>query len=248
MTKDKSTNDAAGRGQNIPKGALRVVVDSLPPSPAPTEEEKAEKEFDKRLKIGKTILEIFAFIGLIAYVCETHRANELTRIAQRPWMAVYLTDQLHWQVGQPILINFKLTNVGKTPARAVTGKFSILAFKQGEAAHFDFRQGEGASGGDYSGFIPPGDKVDSQTYLFRKNPMNMAENLSTELSGQVSTGKSYIIVRGEVSYIDADGRKHWLHYCNYPFTFPAGVSLDEGIFLTSQARSCLEYNDADTNP
>src|SRR5580693_6370606 len=43
-----TTDEHANRGKCAPKSLIRVVVESLPPTPAPHEEEKAEKKRDRR--------------------------------------------------------------------------------------------------------------------------------------------------------------------------------------------------------
>jgi hypothetical protein len=112
---------------------VRVIVESLPPSPPPSDEEKAEKVREKRFKWGKVILELLALLGLFLYVRETSRTNDLTQQAledershfdqmQRPWVGPSEPIVISKLVNAPhrmLEITARVKNFGISPASNV---------------------------------------------------------------------------------------------------------------------------------
>jgi hypothetical protein len=95
MTPKNDSDNARNRGDNVSDSPIRVTVESLPPAPAESEEDKAEKKFDRRLKRWKVILEILAFLALVTYVWETRRSNNLT------------AEALRFQAGANVRVNYQ---------------------------------------------------------------------------------------------------------------------------------------------
>jgi len=119
-------DEASGRSENRPSGPVKVVIESLPSPPSPSEEEKAEKKQDKRFKWGKAILEVLAFLGLVVYVRETRRTNNLTQAAIQDARDNFIKDQqpIIWVtpknptfgVNQKLQWNIEFSNYGRSPA------------------------------------------------------------------------------------------------------------------------------------
>jgi hypothetical protein len=120
----------SNRGKNTPDSPVRVIVESLPPSPPASDEQKADEKRKKRFKWGKLLLEILALGGLLAYVHETFRTNNLTHQAlkdermhfsqsQRPWVGMVGDVNLLEASGKElfkIVVGYKLKNFGPAPA------------------------------------------------------------------------------------------------------------------------------------
>jgi hypothetical protein len=125
---------AANRSKNVPRPPLRVVVESLPPTPPPTDEQKAEKKRQRGLEWGKVVLEVLALLGLWAYVCETRRTNNLTQQAldiQRPWVGmvgdVTFEEPKELDKNWPhFIMSYRLKNFGTAPAMNVVTPFGPI--------------------------------------------------------------------------------------------------------------------------
>jgi hypothetical protein len=139
---NKPDNDR-NRSQNVSGEPIRVIVDSLPPKPSPTEEESAEKRKKKRWKIAKAFLEVLALIGLWVYVCETTRTNNLTQQAlidgerhfnqsQRPWVGLEDNNII---VAQPSFFWGVPPRTVEFPSITITASYSLKNFGNGPALH-----------------------------------------------------------------------------------------------------------------
>jgi hypothetical protein len=144
-----STTNAAGSGQNVSPPPIRVIVESLPPTPAPSEEEKARKRRKKICEGLKSGLEVVAVLVALGLLCVTRRyveyakqqrdemieqnrialehnlATELQfRKQRRPYVAI---PQIETQPLTNKRLKADATNYGETPARSV---YASGVFKQ----------------------------------------------------------------------------------------------------------------------
>src|ERR1035438_1936457 len=60
--------EAGNAGQSVPSPPTRVIVESLPPSPAPSEEQKAKEDWKDRREWFMVAIELLASCGLAGII------------------------------------------------------------------------------------------------------------------------------------------------------------------------------------
>jgi hypothetical protein len=186
--KTKAT-DTRHSSQSVSQRSIRVVIESLPPTPSPSEEQKSEKKRENRFKWGKAILEILAFLTLVAYTYETKRTNDLTQRAldtskeqfreqQRPYVwLISGNDNVTVKTngyGKPVTLTMKYQNYGPSPAiiTRTTADAEIRTTKGFAAGKLHRRDG-GSGWNDIKSVLPPGKfdyvNVDTTEVLTKDN-------------------------------------------------------------------------------
>ena len=179
------------------------------------------------------MVDLRCYCRLCSYRVYQWRAQiNALKIDERAWVVVSLRGSIQWQEGLPVSVGYRISNVGKTPAREIKGKFAISVFQQGEHARFNFTEKEPKSG-FFSGLIAPKDGSDSTTFLFDPTSY-FVQPLTPQLREQVASGKSFVIVRGTVEYTDIFRVRHWTHFCSYPFDYPQGLNREESLFFVAE--------------
>jgi hypothetical protein len=145
VTPERKPDETRGRSENVPSGPVKVHVESLPPAPPPSEEQKAEQKTEKRLKYLLAAIQILAFLGLVVYVCETRRTNNLTGQAlsdarkhfnqsQRPWVGLYdpmILSAITENPRRMIVITARVKNFGNSPASNMIPAVDFMLGKRG---------------------------------------------------------------------------------------------------------------------
>jgi hypothetical protein len=219
--------DAENLSDSMANGPVRVVIESTPPEPPPTEEEKSEKRKENRFRWGKAILEILAFLGLLAYVVETRRTNNLTEQAMknameadRPWMGASVGVQ-NFESGKSPVYSVSFQNTGRRPAKVTL-----------TAVHSRF----------YDTFPTEPeynwDTTPSMSIIVPGQPVVSAWNGLLDDPEKANFGSSTFYIYGKIEYIDLrTGSLGWTHVCwRY---IPKMRGVINGGFL-----NCTEYNDA----
>jgi hypothetical protein len=244
--------------QNLAAPPVRAInIDSAPPTPPPSEEQKAkdyrtEKREQNRFVV-ECIVAFFVTVYTVVSIClwiATKRANEISRQGvadadrnfkrdERAWMAFeFVGGNVTFTIDKPFLIPTKTLNSGKTPAKNVRGNVVVGVFKKGEPLDFDYTPGHrNANYRIEAGTIFPNGFIDESFQGMRTGKNGMAEAilLHKPLWEEIRTGQSFIIVHGKITYQDVFGTEHWTTYCRY-VTNPSFIS-DE----------CTRFNDTDDN-
>jgi hypothetical protein len=214
---EHNPNDARNRSENIPGGPVRVIVESLPPTPPPTEEQKAEKKRNNLFKWGMAILEILAFFALAAYVSETRRTNNLTEQAlnnskeqfrqdQRPyvWLAnptskdnPTITMEIYKPKNQ-IAATMFFTNFGKSPA------IPIRHYHGMALGNDKMTEGPPKQWVESKGVLPNG-KVDFFSVV--------SNQLTDEQISQYMSVSGAIMIYATWQYADYSGHKYETQIC-----------------------------------
>jgi hypothetical protein len=123
VPRQHNPEDATDRGKNDPESSISVRIDSFPPKPPPSKKEESEKSEQKWLQRVLAMIQVLALLGLIVYVCETRRTNDLTQQVlseNRPWVGVKgdvalssltISDDIF-----RLVASYDLKNFGNTPA------------------------------------------------------------------------------------------------------------------------------------
>jgi hypothetical protein len=203
--------DAHNQTQDSSAPPVRVTVDSLPP---PSEEEKTERKRASRFKWGKAILEVLAFLAVVAYVCETKRTNDLTERAltaahnnfvkdQRPWVWIETPEPFHFKVGEAPSLNIQVVDYGKTPAIVRLIVFLQLANTlDAETIRAVQQHGLGQTI-----IIAPGQKHLTFTTAYSSTPLVKHDY------DLIASGQAHLIAGGRVAYTDLTGQKYESWFC-----------------------------------
>lgn len=251
-----NTNETTDVRINPGSGAIRVVIDSIPPPIPPSNEKKTEHNRKKRRKTIKFYAELlvgfFVILYTIVSIClwrSAQHANEISntsvenadrnfRIDERAWVGFGIGGTVTFNLNQSFLIPTRTSNTGKTPAKNVHGNVVVGVFKKGEPLNFDYNAGHGnANWGIESGTIFPNGSVDESFQGLHTGANGKAEAilLKKPLYEAIRTGQSFIIVHGEITYNDIFGTVHWTTFCRYA-TNPSLIS-----------KQCIEHNETDNN-
>jgi hypothetical protein len=195
-----------------PSPPVRVTVESLPP---PSEKEKIEKKREKFFKWAKTLLEVLAFLALVAYVCETKRTNDLTERAitdahnnfiedQRPWIWFETPDPFHFKAGDRPTLNFQLVDYGKTPAIVRSMVFLQTANTLDAKTIREIQQRE-PEPNDI--IIAPGQKHPTLTTAYSTTPLIKHDY------DLIASGRAHLVAGGRITYKDFNGRQYETWFC-----------------------------------
>jgi hypothetical protein len=233
---------------------VRVIVDSFPPSPPLSEEEKAKKHRQERREKVKFVAELIIGFFVVVYTIASialwftaRHANEIAnqsvvnadinfRRDERAWMAFkFMEGSLTFTLDKSFLVPTELVNVGKTPAKNVHGSIVVGVFKRGEPLDFAYSPGH-ASYKVMAGTIFPNGKI-AESFEAIKHGQDRAEAIvfTRPLKDELFSGQSFIVVHGRIEYGDIFGTTHWTTYCRFVL-HPELISEE-----------CTRYNDTDNN-
>jgi hypothetical protein len=218
-TPQETEPDSDGnRSQNVPANPVRVIVESFPPKPVPTDKEKTENNVKKRWKIAKGILEVLTLIGLWVYVLETKKTNHLTKEALSDARHNFTQDQepVIWITPNPASFglnkalnwNFNYTNYGRSPAlnmhlcaHPLFGT-SAYAVSQANPPSMDYCKGSRESTSvvpsGYPGFVT----------MHTDRPLTQPDISAIEQDGG-------LVAVGVFEYQDASGDSYVSTFCSY---------------------------------
>lgn len=228
VTPEHQPEKTSARSENVANGPLRVHIESLPPRPAPTEEQKAQKTTDDRLRWFLAGIQILTFLGLVAYVCETRRTNNLTEKlvnnsveAERPWMGAGIVVK-DFESGKTPTYAIAFQNSGQRPARVnLTATHSRFYNSFPDEPEFNWDTTPSKS------LVVPGQPAVSTWKGLSNDPVRANSMLD-----------STFYIYGKIEYADIlTGKLYWTHLCwRY---LPKMRDISNGGFL-----NCTEYNDA----
>lgn len=158
----------------------------------------------------------------------------LFRTDERAWMGFsFMGGNLGLTIGQSFLVPTELLNSGKTPARQIMGDIVVRVIAKGETLDFDYTPGHGNTAYQINAgtIFPNGTIKESFEGLVhgRKEALILTKPILDDIIGL----RAFIVVYGDITYIDIFGASHWTHYCRY-VTAPALIS-----------EQCTKYNDTD---
>jgi len=193
-----------------------------------------------------------------AAVSSAEAARKQIVIDQRAWLKFSNDPKTPFMKGQPIGIHVQITNIGKTPAEHLWWAIYTDIVPMGTepdlpASHIvpedkaykldrsDVRKVDIPHQQFERSLLYPTDHDDgtatrlkrvfeSGTYRIRPEPF-----VSPEWE-QFAQGKSYIVVFGEVWYLDVFGLTHWTSFC-----------ISKSISGGNTSRKCADYGKVDNN-
>lgn len=160
---------------------------------------------EKYFKWGKAVLEILAFLALVAYVYETRRTNDLTEISQRPWVWVRMPDKFNLKVDEQITLDIQFVNYGKIPAISKTNVFLYHSqFPDTQTV----RNGQQSPPPPFSVIVAPGEvtKPLFTTAISR-------DKLSKKDYDTILAGGATVIAAGRIVYTDLQGNQYESAFC-----------------------------------
>ena len=260
-----NTNEQTEVRINPGSGAIRVVVDSVPPSPAPTDEEKAQKNKEKRRATIKfyaeLVIGLFVVVYTVVTVClwrSTQHANSLAEQALNDARLHFRQDERAWIGIEPLKPRVKAPANDKFTA-LYTYDLSLKNSGKTVARCVEVRLPRGAIGGS----LEFGDHEDwvanwQDKFLFgkfkgtengppiiRSAPKIIAPGEVTpiplDIYGQVPkvypNGQEYVnSFVGRIDYIDEFDVRHWIKFCMF-------IAQRDGSLWY-----CKYGNDEDRNP
>lgn len=249
-----NTNEVTDVRINPSSRPIRVVIDSVPLSPAPTHEERTQRDVETRRKAIKFWAELvvgfFVVVYTIVSICLWRAAQHANEIAsqgvtnadknfrrdERSWMAFkFVEGSITFTLQKPFLVPTQLINTGKTPAKNVHGNIVVGVFKKGEPLDFTYTAGHAHYGLEAGTIFPNGSIVESFEAI--KHGQDRVEPIifSVPLKDELFNGQSFLVVHGWIEYSDIFGTKHWTTYCRYVL-HPDLISPE-----------CTRYNDSDND-
>jgi len=170
---------------------------------------------------------------------------------QRPWVALTFNWPLvkgsNGEIGklvrvtenQPLVVPIRVINTGKTAARNIVAKIFVEVVKANDNPALDSSK---ASAWNFSaGIFSPNAPADSVAY--RQQPKKIGleamSNLTPAENQELSSGRAYLAMHGEIIYKDIFDIPHWTKFCSWVPLSP--------IEHTYNAKKCSDYNDVDNN-
>jgi len=210
--------------------------------PTGTEEQETERKknpffnwlveflykFWKKLHDPRFVIEVLALIGLVFYVCETKRTNNLTQQAltnarknfakdQRPYVWPARIEAAPLKLKEKVSANIYFINYGKTPAIKEHSTGKILVFynktivEQIDNFFETFDETKVAGGSEI--IVPPGIPTDpKQSQSFATTYSDVIPTTQAAMDLVTKTDGSFAVV-GVVTYFDSDGTHYRSDYC-----------------------------------
>lgn len=156
----------------------------------------------------------------------------------RAWVVVRQNGPIQAVANKALALPIRATNIGKTPAKKVTGRYYLEVVKNGEAPDFDYTKKRPLDK-MYSGDLSPNDNADIVAMRYKDKPGSKIDTLVYPLDEleyrAIMDGSYYIAVYGIITYDDVFHIHHWKTFCFwFPFT-----SLD---YSTG---ACVAHNASD---
>jgi hypothetical protein len=161
-----------------------------------------------------------------------------SELDSRAWVTAGKNGQLQAVATKALALPIRATNIGKTPAKNVVGRYYLEVVKNGEAPDFDYmikRPLDRLIAGDLS----PNENADTIAMRYRAKPGSDTDTLLYPLDDleykAIMDGSYYVAVHGIVNYDDVFHIHHWQTFCIW---FPL-TSLD---YSTG---ACVAHNTSD---
>jgi hypothetical protein len=159
-----------------------------------------------------------------------------SQIDQRAWIVARQNGTIQALPDEALALPIRASNVGKTPARNIVGRYYVDVIKNGEAPNFDYNERRPLHK-MYSGDLFPNDNVDTFAQRYVAKPESQTDTLVWALSDteyrQLMRGTSYVAVHGILTYEDVFRVRHWKTFCMwFPF---ASVDYSTGACVAHNA-------------
>lgn len=174
---------------------------------------------------------------------QTETTLRVMRVDQRPWIYIPNQNETFPDITDkaPLVYDVKVSNVGKTVAREVASIFVLAIVRKGKEPNYRFDDPDYPAVHSRLGAVFPSDPVRPvQAALVKISDGHPIKRWPTHEEWiDIAIGNAYIVVYGQVNYIDGFGRSHWTRHC-------------AGIVPISQpphapSKTCVDYNDTDHN-
>lgn len=162
---------------------------------------------------------------------------ESFRIDERAWIGFSFSEgNITFTQGKSFSVPTELINTGKTPARRIAGHVIVRVVTKGEPLDFDYTPGRVNTA--YlinAGTIFPGGAGIKESFEALAHGRKEALILTKPIMDDILAARSFVVVYGDITYVDIFGIDHWTYYCRY-VTAPSLIS-----------EQCIKYNDTDNN-
>lgn len=181
---------------------------------------------------------VIAVVAILQWFILTGQLKEM-RNDRRAFIS---PDLIPFQIeeGKPTLIPVVIENIGKTPARNVTGYVRPMELAQGEDPSFDYTHTKHTFG---IGAIFPGRRFEIPFRLIQKqfagSEQAFTMPLTHETYERIVSGQSFIVIHGKITYDDVYGVTHWVTFC--------AMGRPDNYLKYSGAKQCAEYTNIDKN-
>lgn len=210
-----------------------------------------ERKEDRGSEGKKLLLELGTFVAVAVYASvawwqgcllkqSIQNAQENFIKDQRAWISVSVPNFFPLD-GQTIPLKIQIVDTGKTVAKNVNGDFFATVLDKGEKPPFD-KFGVGHphnriyAGAIFPTATPPLESVVTVVKYGAGAPVVIVPDQALR-DKILTTGESYIVFFGKITYCDVFHVKHWTSFCN-----GSGKALD-----LSGVKECIAYNDVDTD-
>jgi hypothetical protein len=174
-----------------------------------------------------------------------------TRQDQRPWLALTMdwpsvknekgeivAKVVQVTENQALAVPMQLINSGKTAARQVQANIFVEVVKATEGPHLN---GNSPAWHFFAGIIVP--NTPSRFFAYRQLPdkagLEAMSNLTAAENQELSAGRVYLAVYGEMTYRDVFDVAHWTKFCGW-----VPLNLTPRYY---NSKSCSDYNSVDNN-
>lgn len=187
-------------------------------------------------------------IGVAGLTCSIYfKQMKQMRTDQRAWIVLdgagnrqlLISDNQNGD--KTISTSMQFLNTGKTPAKNIVVGALLVIVQNGTDTPGEY---SGPAAGSLSSIMYPNVAVPITVQLLRTDPNSPTgatpEYISSKEYQDLMIGRSYVVVKGEGTYEDIFGTKHWFHYCQA--VSPPGATAGQ---ITS--RDCVAFNNVDDN-
>lgn len=179
---------------------------------------------------------LLASAAIYQFVISNKQLAEM-RMEQRAWVEMSASPQnLNVVPAQQVHVHLVVENIGKSVAREVNAFVTVEMLPTDRAPVLNSGKSAGISG--TTGVLYPGEQLPIDTTMYVTNDAGSEIKtavLSDEDVQRWQQGRAYFVVRGETTFLDIFGKKHWTHFCTFFMGSAPGVP----------AASCTAYNGVD---
>lgn len=163
------------------------------------------------------------------------------RIDQRAW--IYPTATGGPTLDKPIVATINLPNTGKTPAKNFQATARVEILDADEGPTFDYSNPL-LNTWTVGNLILPNSPAVWPIDIHAKRQISGTTSteyilFTKDFSDRFAVNKMWFSVEGEVTYKDAFGKGHWIHFCYARYNFSSTERAPKG------AKDCATYNDMD---
>ena len=239
---------AAKAERTILPEAVSSAAEAEEPRAVPEEMEKKDSQkkmskprFFQRPETGIAGLILAAvvaviYMGQLAYMRQSVQlTSKSLRMDQRAWITSKVGQFSELKENSELPVQMIFTNTGKTPAKHISISLLIQKRKREEEPSLKLNENTPK---EWTGLMFPNLPESFTFYLMEEGNLTKRVILTKEMRDDLVTGRSYLMISGEVSYSDMFDVPHWTRFCSFTkLASPDTRVLDR----------CTYYNDVDRN-